>query len=484
MTGRRGLLAAAFLAEFPQLLPVGIRMVQAEDFQPDLIADVVVAGGGAAGLSAAASAAEVLEAEVLEGSRGIGAGGVLLLEKNPAVGGDTLISGGYFNAVDPVRQVPLGIEDSPERFAAQILRAGAGRNTAAVAEVLARESASTLAWLEGLGMRFLPRVFEVYGSGWPRGHKPVLPRGTGYVKTLSGVLLAHGVRVRTRSPVTALLLDDAGRVAGVRCRMDGQERVVGARRGVVIASGGFGANRGMIARYAPQMAGLASDGQPGATGELIGAAESVGVRIVNMDAVECVPGSPPELDYPVRLDYLPAAMILINAEGRRFVNEMQGRRAIAEAVLQEAAKGACWCVASGEAVAHFDPVSRKNLYRGLHAGAAWRAASFGELAERIGVPAGALEGTVREMAVKKRLKTPPFWAVRLHLRIHTTLGGIATDEHARVLDRSGRIVPGLWAAGETTGSIHGAERIGGNGIAAACTFGRLAGRGAAENLPS
>lgn len=200
-----------------------------------------------------------------------------------------------------------------------------------------------------------------------------------------------------------------------------------------------------------------------------------------MTCVECVPGSPPEFRYPIRLDYLPDAMIIVNGEGRRFVEETQGRRAIAEAVLKEQARGqVCWCIASQQAVDRFDPVSQKNLLRGLYAGVAWREKTAAALVRRLGMPS-VLE---KEMAAagKERLMTKgPFWAVKLYLRIHTTLGGIATDAGARVLDTTGNAIPGLWAAGETVGSVHGAERIGGNGLAAACTFGRLAGASAAGN---
>lgn len=461
---RRELLAAG------TLWTVGVATVRAQEFRPAAAADVLVVGGGAAGLSAAVAAVEKKAS-------------VLVLEKAGFLGGDTLISGGYFNAVDPRRQAPQGIRDSEDFFRDQILAAGDGRNTPEVADVLARESAVTLAWLERLGMKFLPQVFEVYGSRWPRAHKPVQPRGTGYVQTLSEALLTRGGRVMTETPVETILREaDTGRLLGVRAVRNGHYVEMAARRGVVLAAGGFGANRALIRRWAPETADLATDSQPQMTGDMISAAEAVGARIINMTCVECVPGSPPEFRYPIRLDYLPDAMIIVNGEGRRFVEETQGRRAIAEAVLKEQARGqVCWCIASQQAVDRFDPVSQKNLLRGLYAGVAWREKTAAALVRRLGMPS-VLE---KEMAAagKERLMTKgPFWAVKLYLRIHTTLGGIATDAGARVLDTTGNAIPGLWAAGETVGSVHGAERIGGNGLAAACTFGRLAGASAAGNL--
>ena len=383
--------------------------------------------------------------------------------------------------MDPRRQAPQGIRDSEDFFRDQILAAGDGRNTPEVADVLARESAVTLAWLERLGMKFLPQVFEVYGSRWPRAHKPVQPRGTGYVQTLSEALLTRGGRVMTDTPAEMILREaDTGRILGVRAVRNGHYVEMAARRGVVLAAGGFGANRSLIRRWAPETADLATDSQPQMTGDMISAAEAVGARIINMTCVECVPGSPPEFRYPIRLDYLPDAMIIVNGEGRRFVEETQGRRAIAEAVLKEQARGqVCWCIASQQAVDRFDPVSQKNLLRGFYAGVAWREKTADALVRRLGMP-WVLEKEIAAAGKERLMTKGPFWAVKLYLRIHTTLGGIATDAGARVLDETGNVISGLWAAGETVGSVHGAERIGGNGLAAACTFGRLAGTAAAE----
>lgn len=462
---RRDLLAASVA------WTVGVATVRAQEFRPAAAADVLVVGGGAAGLSAAVAAVEKKAS-------------VLVLEKAGFLGGDTLISGGYFNAVDPRRQAPQGIRDSEDFFRDQILAAGDGRNTPEVAGVLARESAVTLAWLERLGMKFLPQVFEVYGSRWPRAHKPVQPRGTGYVQTLSEALLTRGGRVMTDTPAEMILREaDTGRLLGVRAVRNGHYVEMAARRGVVLAAGGFGANRSLIRRWAPETADLATDSQSQMTGDMISAAEAVGARIINMTCVECVPGSPPEFRYPIRLDYLPDAMIIVNGEGRRFVEETQGRRAIAEAVLKEQARGqVCWCIASQQAVDRFDPVSQKNLLRGFYAGVAWREKTADALVRRLGMP-WVLEKEIAAAGKERLMTKGPFWAVKLYLRIHTTLGGIATDAGARVLDETGNVISGLWAAGETVGSVHGAERIGGNGLAAACTFGRLAGTAAAEKQP-
>ena len=211
----------------------------------DLSCDVAVAGGGGAGLSAALAAAQ-------------NGASVMLFEKMPRIGGDTLISGGYFNAVDPARQKVQGICDSEALFAAQILKAGAGGNTRIMAETFAHESTVTLAWLEELGMQFLPEVQEIMGSGFPRSHKPVLPRGTGYVRTLSAAAQKLGVLIRTSMPVLRFVFDrERNRVTGLVVMEKGRPLYVEASRGVVAAFGGFGASRELCAGN-----GGSSGGQP------------------------------------------------------------------------------------------------------------------------------------------------------------------------------------------------------------------------------
>ena len=430
--------------------------------------DVVVVGGGAAGLCAAVSAAE------------LGAS-VVLLEKMTHIGGDTLVSGGYFNAVDPSRQSGEGIVDSNRLFADQILAAGRGLNDEELACTLASGSYQTLQWLERLGLKFMPDVKQVYGSVHPRAHKPVLPRGTGYVKTLSQAAVGKGVQIRTGVKVEGFIKNPAAqRVEGVTASRGGVVYSIRARRGVVAAFGGFGAGRKLRRRYAPETLDLPFDSHPGATGELLVEAEKAGAQLVNMQCVECTPGAAPEFSYQIRLDYFPSRMIIVDSRGRRFVDERAGRLEIAVAVLKAMKRGPCYSIASSKALELFDPISLKNLYRGCLAGQAWYADSPRELAEKMNIPADELAREVDECGVERMLMHPPIWGTKLHLRVHNTLGGVRIDSSARALTASGGVVLGLYAAGQAAGNVHGAERIGGNGLADACTFGRIAGIAAAN----
>lgn len=490
------------------------------DDLPAKEADIVIVGAGAAGLAAAISAAEVLSAEGGTKKRPR----IVVLEKNARAGGDTLISGGYFNAVDPERQGPQGIEDSPELFLRQIreARGDAGHDAdaadsaadaseeeegAALARTLAFESTDALRWLESLGMTFLPTVAQVYGSVHPRAHKPILPRGTGYVRCLTEAALRHGVEIRTKTAVLGLLglpaqsadAADAARpagpaspaspanpaesVSGVIIRdAKGTLRVIRARAGVILAAGGFGASRAMLRQVAPETADLPIDTQPGSTGDMHRAALEIGAQLIDLGFVECVPGSRKGIDYPIRLDYIPHRVVFVNARGRRFTDETGSRGEIASAILRE---GDCWSIADDETVRRFDMLNRKNLHRGLHAGEAFRAPDARTLAQLTGLPEEALTRTLTTPPASGRLHpspSVPLWACRTHLRVHATLGGIRIDADARVLRADGMPIAGLWAAGACTGGIHGRNRIGGNGINTAVVFGRIAGRAAAEKL--
>ena len=436
--------------------------------------DVVVVGGGIGGLSAALCAAE-------EGSR------VVLLEKNGFLGGDTLISGGTFNAVDPKRQRPLGIVDSYEQFESQMLASGEGYNDPAVVRVFAREATTALIWLEAHGMRFLPELTEIYGSGFVRAHRSAYPRGRGYIHCLSNACIKAGVDIRPQTRALSILRDERGAVYGVeaqsreRNRTANAVRIFQARRGVVLASGGFAANKALLAKYAPEYASLPIDSLPSSTGDMLLAADAIGADTVNLGFVECVPGAPPGIDYQVRLDYDAEDIIMVNQAGRRFVNETGTRREIASAVARES--GPCYEIADQDAVDGMSRANQKSLWRGYFAKAAWKDDSPQALAVRLGISPQGLADEIGRAVADGRFAGPPYWGVRIHLRIHCTLGGLRIDENARVLDRSGQPIDGLWAAGAVTGNVHGINRLGANGINCACVFGRIAGTAAARRAP-
>ena len=264
--------------------------------------DVIVVGAGGAGLSAAVSAAEA-------GAK------VLLLEKMPHIGGNTRISGGFYACVDLVRQKRQGIEDSEQLFLSQMLESGGGHANPKLAAILVHNATPALKWLEKLGMRFQPTVSEAYGSRWPRSHKPLMPNGEGYIRTLSTAAVKLGVIIKTSTPVTTLLTDNDGRVCGVQIAENNIRNNIFSKRGVIVASGGFGANPAMIARYAPQFSGLTTNNMPGSTGEMLLAAQKAGAELVDMEDVLCNPGLPPGRVMRARFHMLVDQFILVDQTG-------------------------------------------------------------------------------------------------------------------------------------------------------------------------
>lgn len=438
---------------------------------PTESADVVIVGSGAAGLSAALSAAETARTS---GQRLR----IVLFEKNSELGGDTLIAGGYFNAVDPVRQKPMGIDDSVALFESQILATAAGGCSRELVRTLAANATDAIHWLESYGVVFVPEVYAIFGSSFPRAHKPVLSSGRAYVQTLTQAALAAGIEIKQSCPVRTLVRKN-GHVKGIVYHQGALEWSC-TSDSVVVAAGGFGANRGMLDQYAPSLKNLPVDTQPGSTGDMHLAAQNIGAALVNMSFMECIPGAGDGVPYHVRLDYLPDRMILVDEDGLRFVQETSSRFEIASAIVARQPRRV-WALADQALVSGLDVNLQKNLYRGLYARVARREHSLPALAKSTGIRLEGLTSTMNRSPANKRIQTPPFWAVPVYLRLHATLGGIQISPEAEVLDVDGGIIPGLWAAGGVTGGVHGRNRMGGNGINTAVVFGRIAGRMAARN---
>lgn len=442
--------------------------------------DVVVVGAGGAGLSAALSAAEAGAC-------------VLLLEKQPEIGGNTRISGGYFAAVDPKRQRPMGIEDSEALFLKQLLESGGGRADPRLCSILVKQASEALRWLESHGMKFQDTVMELYGSHWPRVHKPLMPMGEGYIHALSGAALRRGVVIRTGFRATDILIE-GGRAVGIRGRSDRGNETILARRGVILASGGFGANRNMVEHYAPNLAGLTTDNTPGSTGEMLLVAADIGAELSGMDAVQCLPGCPPSRTHRVRLHNDVSRFIFIDRRGKRFIREDERRDVLRDAVLALPERYA-YSLIDDDGLRSYNIVFRKEAVIGVETGDAWRGDTLAQLAQAMGLDPKALEETVEDYnrgvragkdafgkspaELRHEIRKPPFWACYAGMTTHYTMGGIRINEEAQVLDGLGEPIPGLYAAGESTSGVHGINRMGANGINDAVVFGRIAGRAAA-----
>lgn len=439
-------------------------------------ADVIVVGGGAAGLAAAARAAEL----------GLS---VILLEKEKTLGGNSLKASGYISGVFPVIQKVSGVIDTSQNYYEEILRNAGEAADKEKIRLLAFESTKSLEWLVKVGVRFQNQIFYVSGERFGRSYKPVLPNGIAYVRSLSEYALHFGTQIYCESKVSGFLKNSIGNICGVIAQQNHSTHYFYANRGVVLATGGFSANKDLIQKYAPQFAHLTHNNHPGATGDLLLEVQNLGGLLRDMDILQCQPGCPPGRTKRVRLHNEVDRFILFNQNGKRFIREDAPRNLMTQAVLSEPNQYA-YILVDDEGFRSYNQLIQKETVLCIESGDAWMAESLKELEGKIYVPSKSLEQTIllynRGVDRKKdefgksshllshKIQTPPFWVGRVGMSRHATSGGVATSPFGRVLRKDGGVLEGLWAAGETVGGIHGLNQMGGNGLADAITFGRLA----------
>ncbi|WP_026478403.1 flavocytochrome c [Alkaliphilus transvaalensis] len=448
--------------------------------------DVVVIGGGGAGLAAAVSAHQ-------NGAE------VILLEKMPRLGGNTILSGGALNAVDPVRQTKQGIEDSVDKHFTQTYEGGDKVGNTDLIRTFVENAYPAVEWLESLGMKFNDEVFTVLGGLWPRAHKPSTPLGTGFIDTYEAYINANeGVEILLDAEVTELLMSD-GRVVGVKANGLNGEIIVHANNGVVIATGGFGANVEMRDQYNknwPALTQIKTTNHPGATGDGIAMADAVGANLIDLEHIQLLPmGDPKTGSLSGNIEQGVENRIFVNKDGNRFVDEGARRDVMTKALLEQQ-DAFMWVVLDSHSYPSGDVKNNFNesIDELIAQGRAFKGDTLEELANEIGVDANNLINAVEEFnkTVEKggtdafgrtlfadKIDSPPYYAGARVPTVHHTMGGIEINTSAQVLDVNGKIIPGLYAAGEVTGGIHGSNRLGGNALADIAVFGRIAGESAA-----
>ncbi len=448
-------------------------------------ADVVIIGAGGAGLAAAVSASQ-------------NGASVIVLEKMPQIGGNTMISGSGYNAVDPDRHIPQGIEDSLDLHYEQTLTGGDNLGEPEVVRALVDNAYPGIQWLESLGMEFEDKLFTVLGGLWPRAHKPVKPLGIGYFDAYMEYIDGNdSVTVLTDTRATDIHLYDEGPQVVAAQGLNGPVTAQ-AEKAVIIASGGFGNNVEMRDRFNsqwPSLTNLKSTNHPGATGDGIAMAEKIGAALYNMESIQLLPlGDPQSGSLSGSLALNARNRIFVNLEGNRFVDEGERRDVMTEALLEQE-DNFMWMIVDGNSFPSTDSKTNFNETPAqlVEQGKAVMADTLEELAEKMGVDAGNLTAAVKNFNAAvdgaadpfgrtlfdKRLDTPPFYAGGRVPTVHHTMGGIRINSQAQVLDTKGNPVPRIYAAGETTGSVHGSNRLGGNALADINVFGRIAGENAA-----
>lgn len=444
----------------------------------DRTEQVVIVGAGGGGLTAAVSAAQ-------NGQKGI-----LVLEKMPFPGGNTAISGGGLNAVDDVRQKAQGIEDSIEQHFQHTIKGGDYRANPVLIRELVENAPETVTWLESMGMKFKPKLYQVYGSLYPRGHAPLGSLGQDYIKVLLDQCAKYNIPIECNTKVVEVIRETpfSGRVLGVKVVRDGKVQYIRATKAVIIAAGGFGANKEMRALHDPRMAILTTTNHVGATGDLIPQLVDIGADLTGMDHIQCNPGSPPGRSHRVPL-HQGGRFIIVGPDGKRFIKEDARRDEIRDAVLAQP-NATAWGVLDQTRWDMVNKGQQDAAIKGLETGDAWKADTIEELAKKMGLPVEGLKQQVDEynkiVESKKDplgknprnlfpIVNPPFWGCYVGMSVHHTMGGVVINKDAQVIDRKGQVIPGLFAVGEVTGGIHGANRLGGNAIADCLTFGRLVG---------
>ena len=450
--------------------------------------DVVVIGAGGAGFSAAITA------------RNAGAN-VVLLEKMPAVGGNSLISGAEMNVAKNWVQPKLGInDDSPELHAQDTFKGGDGKGDMKVINVMTHEALDAAKWCRDyLGVRFEDdNLFFFGGHSRKRALIPVGHTGTEFIAKFQAKADELGIPVITNMKAEELIKNKDGRVVGVKATMDGSEYTFNAKGGVVLATGGFGANPEMVKKYNPKIdERFKTTDAPGTTGEALYMAERAGAQLVNMGYIQTYPICDPisgaiELIADARFD----GAIMLNQEGKRFVEELQRRDVLSEAILNQTGQY-CWVLWNDNIGKISNTVkAHANEYEAFtKQGIMTTCDDLKCIADFTKIPFDQLQKTVKrvsDMAGKGNdkdfnhraglmdMQQGKYYVIKAVPSTHHTMGGVRINEKAEALTAEGKVIPGLWAAGEVTGVTHGTNRLGGNAYTDIIVFGRIAGEAAAK----
>lgn len=461
--------------------------VEKEKRDSEYNADVIVIGGGGAGLTAAIAAAD-------------NGASVIVLEKMPIQGGNTLISGGEYAAPGNWLQEKEKLEDSKELFYNDILKGGDNENDPALVKVLAENALDGALWLKDyVGMEFEDYMLFFGGHSVERSLVPKNATGFEMINKLTLKLAEKNVPLHKNTAATELIQNKEGKVTGVIAKYNDQTITYNANKAVILATGGFGANLDMRVKYNEAMnEKVLSTNAVGSKGDGLVMAEKIGAQLTDMGYIQTYPTCDTQsgaLLYvgDVRME---GRSILVNKEGRRFVEELERRDVISDAVTKQdgGVSYMFWDEAAmtdtGMNVKHEAEYNGLILRKQLV-----KADTLQEAAEFFGIDAAELKKTVenynqyakdgKDLEFNKRGKLVPFGEGPYYIMVskpavHHTMGGVKINTEAQVIDTEGNVIPGLYAAGEVTGDIHGTNRLGSDAIADITVFGRIAGQNAAK----
>lgn len=477
VTSEAALAAVAAALEAAGVDPASLVSTDAEVTQrtAEIIdTDLVVIGAGGAGMTAAITAKQA----------GLD---VVILEKMPMIGGNTTKATGGMNAAETKYQEAAEIEDSIETFISDTMQGGQEVNDPELVRVMAEKSSEAIDWLDTINAP-LPKVSYSGGATNPRIHAPEDGSGVGgyLVNAFSEQLDALDIPVRLETKATEIIMED-GKAVGVQAESENADITINAKA-VILATGGFGANEELYTKYREELKGFVTTNTPGATGDGIVMAEAIGVELVDIEQIQIHPTVEQTTSIMVTEGVRGDGAILVNQEGKRFTNELLTRDVVSANVIAQD---------GGYAYIIFDQQLRDNLKAiesYVTAGIVEEGATIEELAGKIEVDPAVLAETLttwnaavaaqsdaefeRNTGMDHDLSTAPYYAIKIAPGVHHTMGGVKINTSCEVINTDGEVIPGLFAAGEVTGGIHGANRIGGNAVADIVVFGRIAGESA------
>jgi len=458
----------------------------------DRTTDVLIVGSGYAGLAAAIEASDA-------GAQ------VVIIEKAPVIGGNSVIASGIYNTADLENQSKYGIKDSPELHYQQTLAAGDYRGDPEKVKYMVFNALSGRDWLEKQGVVFDKKPYTGVGALWARSFDPVNKgRGGAIVRALKDQVDKRKIPVLMNVRLAAIVRQKSleGPVMGVLVVDRKKDIYIRARRAVILATGGFSADVAMRMKHDPRLtADVPTTNVPTATGEAIVIAENEGADVHGMDYIQMLIACNYYTKQYGSLTNLGVDRALfVNLEGKRFVAEDQRRDVMAEALLKQPKKVLLW-IADEPCAKRFNPKITEQI---ITDGLAFRANTLEELArilnDKLQVPEKAFldsvagyndavaKGKDEKFGKKpdnlKPVTVGPFYASPTQAGVHHTMGGVQTKgTTCQVIGRDNKIIPRLYAAGEVTGGVHGSNRVGGNATVDCIVFGRNAGINAAKEKP-
>ena len=495
----------------------------AEDSTVDT--DIVIVGAGGAGMTAALTATS-------EGKS------VVIVESQPVVGGNSVRATGGMNAGKTVYQDenefgesagvektlktaaekyadnetitalaktvseqwaeyqknPTGYFDSVELMELDTMIGGKGINDPALVETLCANSADAIDWLDEHGIT-LHNVSSFGGASVKRIHRPVndegkvVSVGSYMIPLLEENCKKAGVQILLNTTANEILTDANGAAVGVKATGSTGETVTVNAKAVVLTTGGFGANLDMVVKYKPELKGFMTTNAAGIQGQGIEMAEAIGAATVDMDQIQIHPTVEANTAALITEGLRGDGAVLINAEGKRFIDEVGTRDVVSAAEIAQTGSYS-WLVVD-QAMVDNSSVIQGYIKKGYTV----TGATYEELGKAMGVDEAALAETMNNWngyveakndpdfgrtSFANPLNTAPYYAIKVTAGVHHTMGGLKINPNTEVLNENGEVIPGLFAAGEVTGGVHGANRLGGNAVADFTVFGRIAGAAASD----